>query len=104
MGDQLLVKVISVEGNKVRLSRKAVLRDQRAKTGAKPEPAEPGEHAPSILSIILPTESTRAEEVSRKVEPFSIGAGFAMRDRRFCLDELAHSLGISPSLHSNSGE
>jgi polyribonucleotide nucleotidyltransferase len=45
MGDQLLVKVISVEGNKVRLSRKAVLRDQRAKTGAKPEHAEHGEHA-----------------------------------------------------------
>ncbi len=33
VGDQLLVKVISVDGNKVRLSRKAVLRDQRAKTG-----------------------------------------------------------------------
>jgi polyribonucleotide nucleotidyltransferase len=32
-GDQLLVKVISIEGNKIRLSRKAVLRDQRAKTG-----------------------------------------------------------------------
>jgi polyribonucleotide nucleotidyltransferase len=45
MGDQLLVKVISVEGNKVRLSRKAVLRDQRAKTGAKAEHAEPGEPA-----------------------------------------------------------
>ena len=41
MGDQLLVKVIAVEGNKVRLSRKAVLRDQRAKTGAKPEPPGP---------------------------------------------------------------
>ncbi len=39
MGDQILVKVIAVEGNKVRLSRKAVLRDQRAKTAA------PGEHA-----------------------------------------------------------
>jgi polyribonucleotide nucleotidyltransferase len=33
-GDQLLVKVISIEGNKIRLSRKAVLRDQRAKAGA----------------------------------------------------------------------
>jgi polyribonucleotide nucleotidyltransferase len=33
-GDQLLVKVISIDGNKIRLSRKAVLRDQRAKTGA----------------------------------------------------------------------
>ena len=39
-GDQLLVKVISIEGNKIRLSRKAVLRDQRQKTGAKPEHGE----------------------------------------------------------------
>ncbi len=36
-GDQLLVKVISIEGNKVRLSRKAVLRDQRQKAGTQPE-------------------------------------------------------------------
>jgi polyribonucleotide nucleotidyltransferase len=36
-GDQLLVKVISIEGNKIRLSRKAVLRDQRAKAGVQPE-------------------------------------------------------------------
>jgi polyribonucleotide nucleotidyltransferase len=36
LGDQVLVKVISIEGNKVRLSRKAVLRDQRAKAGLKP--------------------------------------------------------------------
>jgi len=36
-GDQLLVKVISIDGNKIRLSRKAVLRDQRLKTGAKHE-------------------------------------------------------------------
>jgi polyribonucleotide nucleotidyltransferase len=33
-GDQLLVKVISIDGNKIRLSRKAVLRDQRAKAGS----------------------------------------------------------------------
>ncbi len=33
-GDQLLVKVISIEGNKIRLSRKAVLREQRQKTEA----------------------------------------------------------------------
>ena len=34
-GDQLLVKVIAIEGNKIRLSRKAVLRDQKAKGGPK---------------------------------------------------------------------
>ncbi len=36
-GDQLLVKVISIEGNKIRLSRKAVLREQRAKAGVQSE-------------------------------------------------------------------
>jgi len=30
-GDQVMVKVLSVEGNKIRLSRKAVLREQRDK-------------------------------------------------------------------------
>ena len=30
-GDQILVKVLAIEGNKIRLSRKAVLRDQRPK-------------------------------------------------------------------------
>jgi len=33
-GDQVLVKCINIEGNKIRLSRKAVLRDQRQKAGA----------------------------------------------------------------------
>ncbi len=32
-GDQILVKVLSVEGNRIRLSRKAILREQRAKMG-----------------------------------------------------------------------
>ena len=29
-GDQILVKVLAIEGNKIRLSRKAVLRDKQA--------------------------------------------------------------------------
>ena len=33
-GDQVLVKVLAVEGNRIRLSRKAVLKEQRAKMGA----------------------------------------------------------------------
>ena len=32
-GDQLLVKVIGIDGQKIKLSRKAVLREQREKTG-----------------------------------------------------------------------
>ncbi len=36
-GDQILVKVLAIEGNKVRLSRKAVLREQRDKQAPKSE-------------------------------------------------------------------
>jgi len=46
VGDQVLVKVISIDGNKVRLSRKAVLRDQRGKAGASAEAAAPAPHPP----------------------------------------------------------
>ena len=34
-GDQLMVKVIAMEGNKVKLSRRAVLRDQKANAGSR---------------------------------------------------------------------
>ncbi len=38
-GDQILVKVLTIEGNRIKLSRKAVLREQRAKLGLPdPEP------------------------------------------------------------------
>ena len=33
-GDQVLVKVLAVEGNRIRLSRKAILKEQRAKMGS----------------------------------------------------------------------
>jgi polyribonucleotide nucleotidyltransferase len=36
-GDQVLVKVLAIEGNRIKLSRKAVLKEQRAKLGL-PEP------------------------------------------------------------------
>src|SRR6202045_4022457 len=38
-GDQVLVKVLSIEGNRIKLSRKAVLKEQRAKLGL-PDPEE----------------------------------------------------------------
>jgi polyribonucleotide nucleotidyltransferase len=40
-GDQILVKVLAIEGNKIRLSRKAVLRDQRDKQGQQPPQQSP---------------------------------------------------------------
>jgi polyribonucleotide nucleotidyltransferase len=39
-GDQVLVKVLAVEGNRIRLSRKAVLKEQRAKMGGGEAPVE----------------------------------------------------------------
>ncbi len=36
LGDQVLVKVLSIEGNKVRLSRKALLREAREKQKSSP--------------------------------------------------------------------
>ena len=46
-GDQILVKVLSIEGNRIKLSRKAVLREQRAKLGL-PEVAEPSAYGTPI--------------------------------------------------------
>jgi polyribonucleotide nucleotidyltransferase len=54
-GDQVLVKVLAVEGNRIRLSRKAILKEQRAKMQAQAQAAGSGngeagaanEHAPA---------------------------------------------------------
>src|SRR5205823_5028782 len=40
-GDQVLVKVLAVEGNSIRLSRKAILKEQRAKMGGGEAPPAP---------------------------------------------------------------
>jgi len=55
-GDQVLVKVLAVEGNRIRLSRKAILKEQRAKMGGGELPPENGggegggepTHAPAL--------------------------------------------------------
>jgi polyribonucleotide nucleotidyltransferase len=39
-GDQVLVKVLAIEGNKIRLSRKAILREQRDKMKTQSQPQE----------------------------------------------------------------
>jgi polyribonucleotide nucleotidyltransferase len=49
-GDQVLVKVLAVEGNRIKLSRKAILKEQRAKMGGAPPPPdgdESGSPAPA---------------------------------------------------------
>jgi polyribonucleotide nucleotidyltransferase len=51
-GDQIMVKVLAIEGNKIKLSRKAILKEQReklqkeGKAGPPPEPAVVGDDRP----------------------------------------------------------
>jgi polyribonucleotide nucleotidyltransferase len=45
-GDQILVKVLAIEGTRIKLSRKAVLREQREKLGLPPVAPEGGRQAP----------------------------------------------------------
>src|SRR5438270_1434760 len=45
-GDQVLVKVLAVEGNRIRLSRKAILKEQRAKMGGGEAPPADAAMAP----------------------------------------------------------
>jgi polyribonucleotide nucleotidyltransferase len=61
-GDQILVKVLSIEGNRIKLSRKAVLREQRAKLGL-PEAGEPVAAAPSYPAPIEDEEADGDETV-----------------------------------------
>jgi polyribonucleotide nucleotidyltransferase len=65
-GDQILVKVLSMEGNRIKLSRKAVLREQRAKLGL-PEPGAEGQvvaaHAPQ-------GDAAQGDELSGNDEDF----------------------------------
>ena len=44
-GDQVLVKVLGIEGNRIKLSRKAILREQRAKMQSQQQPRPEGEAA-----------------------------------------------------------
>src|SRR6202167_6234476 len=59
-GDQVLVKVLAVEGNRIRLSRKAILKEQRAKMGGVPvaegvemAAASDGEAVPAVTGTMV---------------------------------------------------
>ena len=63
-GDQILVKVLSIEGNRIKLSRKAVLREQRAKLGL-PEVGKAAalQPAPAYPAPIEDEEADGDEEI-----------------------------------------
>ncbi|HZQ93114.1 MAG TPA: polyribonucleotide nucleotidyltransferase [Terriglobales bacterium] len=50
-GDQILVKVLSIEGNRIRLSRKAILKEQRAKMGTPAGGGEGMQEAPAPVTF-----------------------------------------------------
>lgn len=61
-GDQVLVKVLALEGNRIKLSRRAVLREQREKLkngGRAPEPAEVGVEKKADPSERRPPSASR---------------------------------------------
>ncbi|MFC5863411.1 polyribonucleotide nucleotidyltransferase [Acidicapsa dinghuensis] len=46
-GDQVMVKVLAIEGNRIKLSRKALIKEQKAKLGIVDAPAAPQGDAPA---------------------------------------------------------
>src|SRR5438445_2182196 len=89
-GDQVLVKVLAVEGNRIRLSRKAVLKEQRAKMGggeAPPPVASPAEGEPALTGSLViegggdfPDEPDAEPNFNREGAPH-VGAGAGDRPR-----------------------
>ncbi|MCU1321562.1 MAG: polyribonucleotide nucleotidyltransferase [Acidobacteriaceae bacterium] len=61
-GDQILVKVLSIEGNRIKLSRKAVLREQRAKLGLPEVGAEGGAPIPAGNAAPVDAEDADLED------------------------------------------
>jgi polyribonucleotide nucleotidyltransferase len=68
-GDQILVKVLAIEGNRIKLSRKAVLREQRAKLGL-PEPGQIGTNEGRVEASAAPVANQTSDEVDEDGDDF----------------------------------
>ena len=82
-GDQVLVKVLAVDGNRIKLSRKAILKEQRAKMGGGEAPPE-GEGAEGSggggAAVTFEGGHERADEPSSEPN-FNREGGGAHRER-----------------------
>src|SRR3989475_4693405 len=81
-GDQVLVKVLAVEGNRIRLSRKAILKEQRAKMGVgeAPPPIDGGGEVPAPAIVIegggnFPDEAAEGEPNFNRDAVSHVGGG-----------------------------
>jgi polyribonucleotide nucleotidyltransferase len=68
-GDQVMVKVLGIEGNRIKLSRKALLKEQRQKLGL-PEPGSEGGE-PAAPRSPRPPRQERSEQQSGDRQPSS---------------------------------
>jgi polyribonucleotide nucleotidyltransferase len=68
-GDQVMVKVLGIEGNRIKLSRKALLKEQRQKLGL-PEPGSEGGE-PAAPRSPRPPRQERSEQQSTDRQPSS---------------------------------
>ena len=53
-GDQVMVKVLAIEGNRIKLSRKALIKEQKAKMAQSAQPEETAETQPEAPSRTRP--------------------------------------------------
>src|SRR5260370_28679005 len=84
-GDQVLVKVLAVEGNRIKLSRKAILKEQRAKMspGGAPPPPDSDEAAgvePSASQAPLTPSMPQSSPQGTPTAVFESGADFHADD------------------------
>jgi polyribonucleotide nucleotidyltransferase len=59
-GDQVMVKVLAIEGNRIKLSRKALIKEQKAKL-VQPAPAEAGDVEAAVRETPAPAARPRNE-------------------------------------------
>jgi polyribonucleotide nucleotidyltransferase len=64
-GDQILVKVLAIEGNRIKLSRKAVLREQRAKLGL-PDPTSASTEGDGRVRPSQPAQISEPDETEEE--------------------------------------
>ena len=65
LGDQVLVKVLAIEGNKIRLSRKALIKEAREKAQKKEAAASAGGDGSSSAAVVSLSKLKIASEVNK---------------------------------------
>ncbi len=107
-GDQILVKVLSVDGNRIKLSRKAVLKEQRAKLGL-PDPAAPTheddahrDHGVEMHASAAPRRAERSQASSER-QPASNASTITLEGGDDFDDDNGAEGGVEPNFNRVDG-